>query len=67
MLDDFGLAKLNADHRRDLLEFLKDLYTIRSTLVTSQLPHEKWHDWVGDRTSPTRSSTVSSATPTSSS
>ena len=49
-LDDFGLAKLNADHRRDLLELLEDRYATRSTLVTSQLPIEKWHDCLGDPT-----------------
>ena len=50
VLDDFGLAKLNADHRRDLLEILEDRYATRSTLVTSQLPIEKWHDLFGDPT-----------------
>ena len=50
LLDDFGLAKLNADHRRDLLELLEDRYATRSTLVTSQLPIEKWHDCLGDLT-----------------
>ena len=50
LLDDFGLAKLNADHRRDLLEILEDRYATRSTLVTSQLPIEKWHDCLGDPT-----------------
>ena len=37
VLDDFGLAKLNPDNRRDLLELLEDRYATRSTLVTSQL------------------------------
>ena len=50
VLDDFGLAKLNADNRRDLLELLKDRYATRSTLVTSQLPIENWHDALGDPT-----------------
>ena len=50
VLDDFGLAKLNADHRRDLLELLEDRYATRSTSVTNQLPIEKWHDWLGDPT-----------------
>ena len=49
-LDDFGLAKLNTDHRRDLLELLEDRYATRSTLVTSQLPLDKWHDLLGDPT-----------------
>ena len=50
LIDDFGLAKLNADRRRDLLEILEDRYATRSTLVTSQLPLEKWHDLFGDPT-----------------
>ena len=44
---DFGLAKLNAEIRRDLFEILEDRYAIRSTAVTSQLPVAKWHDVVG--------------------
>ena len=50
VLDDFGLAKLNADRRRDLLVLLENRYATRSTLVTSQLPIEKWHDLFGDPT-----------------
>ena len=50
VLDDFGLAKLNPDNRRDLLELLEDRYATRSTLVTSQLPIENWHDALGDPT-----------------
>ena len=50
VLDDFGLAKLNSDNRRDLLELLEDRYATRSTLVTSQLPIENWHDALGDPT-----------------
>ena len=50
LIDDFGLTKLNADHRRDLLQILEYRYATRSTLVTSQLPLEKWHDMFGDPT-----------------
>lgn len=50
ILDDWGLAKLTAEHRRDLLEILEDRHGIRSTLATSQLPIEKWHDTIGDPT-----------------
>ena len=50
VLDDFGLAKLNSDHRRDLLELLEDRYASRSTLVTSQLPLAQWHELLGDPT-----------------
>ena len=50
VLDDFGLAKLDSDHRRDLLELLEDRYASRSTLVTSQLPLAQWHELLGDPT-----------------
>ena len=50
ILDDWGLVKLTAEHRRDLLEILEDRHGLRSTLATSQLPTEKWHDSIGDPT-----------------
>jgi DNA replication protein DnaC len=50
ILDDWGLAKLTAEHRRDLLEILEDRHGTRSTLVTGQFPIEKWHDVIGDPT-----------------
>ncbi len=50
VLDDWGLAKLTEEHRRDLLELLDDRHGLRSTLVTSQLPVEHWHERLGDPT-----------------
>ena len=50
IIDDWGLTKLNAENRRDLLEIIEDRYGVRSAVVTSQLPVEKWHDVVGDPT-----------------
>jgi DNA replication protein DnaC len=50
ILDDWGLANLTAEHRRDLLEILEDRHATRSTLATSQLPIEKWHELIGDPT-----------------
>jgi DNA replication protein DnaC len=50
VLDDWGLAKLTAAQRRDLLEVLDDRHDRRSTLVTSQLPVEHWHKIIGDPT-----------------
>ena len=50
VIDDFGLAKLSAENRRDLLEITEHRYGIRSTVITSQLPVENWHDIVGDPT-----------------
>lgn len=50
MLDDFGLAPLTEQTRRDLLEILDDRYDKKSTLITSQLPVEQWHTYLGDPT-----------------
>jgi DNA replication protein DnaC len=50
VLDDWGLAKLLAAQRRDLLEVLDDRHKRKSTLVTSQLPVEHWHKIIGDPT-----------------
>ena len=50
ILDDWGLAPLADAERRDLLEVLEDRYGRRSTLVTSQLPLEHWHEYIGSPT-----------------
>ena len=50
ILDDYGLAPLTQEQRHDLLEILEDRNGLRSTLVTSQLPVELWHEQIGDPT-----------------
>ena len=50
VLDDWGLVKLSAENRRDLLEVLEDRHGRRSTIATSQLPIEEWHGVIGDAT-----------------
>jgi DNA replication protein DnaC len=50
LLDAWGLATLNDENRRDLLELLEDRYDRRATIVTSQLPVEHWHEALGDPT-----------------
>lgn len=50
ILDDLGIGKLKEAQRHDLLEVLDDRYRSSSTIVTSQLPIAKWHDWIGDPT-----------------
>ena len=50
VMDDWGLAPFNAENRHDLLEVLEDRHGVRSTVVTSQVPVDKWHDIVGDPT-----------------
>lgn len=50
ILDDWGLAPLADAERRDLLEILEDRYRTRATIITSQLPTEHWHDYIGNPT-----------------
>jgi len=50
ILDDWGLAKFTAEQRRDLLELLDDRHGSRSTVVTSQVPVDHWHEVIGDHT-----------------
>ena len=50
VLDDWGLAVLTDTARRDLLEIFDDRHGRSSTIITSQLPIEHWHDAIGDPT-----------------
>jgi DNA replication protein DnaC len=46
ILDDFGLSALNAVGRNDMLEVIESRSGARSTLITSQLPVDRWHDYL---------------------
>ncbi len=50
ILDDWGLATLKETQRQDLLEILDDRDGTRSTIITSQLPTDRWHEYLGDPT-----------------
>ena len=50
ILDDWGLSVLTQSQRIDLLEILEDRNGRGSTLVTSQVPIEQWHEVIGDPT-----------------
>ncbi|HLF48834.1 MAG TPA: IS21-like element helper ATPase IstB [Methylomirabilota bacterium] len=50
IIDDWGLAPLKDQERRDLLEVVEDRYERASTLITSQLPIKAWHEVIGDAT-----------------
>lgn len=50
VLDDYGLIQLGREQRHDLLEILEDRHGLKSTLVTSQLPVDHWHEQIGDPT-----------------
>ena len=50
ILDDWGPDRLTANQRRDLMEIVEDRHGRGSTLITSQLPVDKWHDVIGEPT-----------------
>lgn len=50
VLDDLGLQPLTASQAADLLEVIEDRHQRRSTILTSQLPINTWHDNLGDPT-----------------
>ena len=50
ILDDWGLEPLGPEQRRDLLEIVKERYGRGATLITSQIPVDRWHDLIGEPT-----------------
>ena len=50
VLDDLGMAALTDSERQDLLEVIEDRHGSASTIITSQLPVEHWHEVIGDPT-----------------
>jgi DNA replication protein DnaC len=52
VLDDWALAPLEPATRADLMEIIDDRAgtRCRATILTTQLPVEHWHAWLGDPT-----------------
>jgi DNA replication protein DnaC len=50
ILDDWGLAPFSSEQRRDLLEVVDDRHQRGSTMITSQVPVEHWHEVIPDPT-----------------
>jgi len=50
IVDDWAMAPLTENERRDFLEICDQRYQARSTLLTSQLPVASWHAQIGDPT-----------------
>src|SRR5438067_10401502 len=48
ILDDWGLATLTPEQGRDILEIVEDRHNRGSTIVTSQLPVDRWHDAIAN-------------------
>lgn len=50
IVDDWGLSPLSDAERKDFLEIMEDRHNVRSTIISSQIPVEKWHDFIGEPT-----------------
>ena len=50
ILDDFGLQPLDANARLALLQILEDRYERKSMIIASQLPLDKWYDYIAEPT-----------------
>ena len=50
IVDDWAMAPLTENERRDFWEISEDRYQARSTILTSQLPVARWHEQIGDPT-----------------
>ena len=50
VLDDWGMAAIDARMRSDLLEIIDDRAASKGTIITTQLPIDHWHAWIGDDT-----------------
>ena len=50
ILDDFGMAPVNPEACRDLLEVIDERHDRKSIAISAQLPVAKWHDVFEDTT-----------------
>ena len=50
VLDDWGMGAIDSTTRSDLLEVIDDRSGNKATIITSQLPVDHWHAWIGDAT-----------------
>jgi len=50
IMDDFGLQPLTHDMRLTLLQILEDRFAKGSTIITSQLPVNKWYEYINEPT-----------------
>ena len=50
IIDDFGTGKMTDNERKDLFEIIEDRYMSGSTIITSQLPLNHWHEFIGEET-----------------
>jgi len=50
ILDDWAITPLTGEQRRDLMELVDDRHDRASTIITSQVPVDHWHEHIGNPT-----------------
>lgn len=50
IIDDFGIQPLDQQSRSILMEIIEDRHGKKSTLFTSQIPINQWHEVIGEHT-----------------
>ena len=50
IVDDFGIQPLDQQSRTILMEVIEDRHGKKSTLLTSQIPINQWHEVIGEQT-----------------
>jgi DNA replication protein DnaC len=50
ILDDWAITPLTGEQRRDLMEIVDDRHDRASTIITSQVPVDHWHEHIGSPT-----------------
>ena len=50
VIDDFAMTPITDNERRDLFEVLDDRHGTRSTIISSQVPYKRFHDYINEST-----------------
>lgn len=50
LIDDFGIQPLDQQSRSALMEIIEDRHGKSTTIITSQVPVNKWHEIIGEQT-----------------
>jgi DNA replication protein DnaC len=50
ILDDFGLTPITSKQCHDLFNIIEERHQLKSTIITSQIPIDKWHQYLGEPT-----------------
>lgn len=50
LIDDFGIQPLDTQSRQTLMEIIEDRHGKSSTIFTSQVPINLWHELIGEQT-----------------